>query len=71
MSARPIATRRNANGFPEPAVTESFILRTSSGVTIMSYETRQAALEALLRRQKDFPKPLAIFRQRIVEERVA
>jgi hypothetical protein len=27
--------------------------------------------EALLRRQKDFPKPLAIFRQRIVEERAA
>ena len=66
-----IATRRNANGFPEPAVTESFILRTSSGASIMSYASKKLALEAMIRRQKDFPKPLAIFRQRIVEERVS
>lgn len=48
----------------------TFILKTSSGAPVMSFDSLHRAREAQETKQRHFRKPLQIVRRRIVEELV-
>lgn len=49
----------------------SYVLKTSSGASMMSFDSLRRAREAKQAKQQHWKKPLQIVRRRIVEEIVA